>query len=178
VERNSLKGFVKNLCEYFERKPISQETFDQWFAEIKHLPEEPLPWIAGKIKVMESFPRNLPIAIKHYWHEWLAANPEKFERDKPLGCSDCNQGYIQVSYFDRSLGRYYNTMFRCAHCKPEFPRAMALATAFELLERGFCKPLGYLTSWKYGDIFPEPNQRPEELPVHEDYKLRGDGGDI
>lgn len=148
-------SFCKDLAIYFERKSISPETLIQWFADVGNVPAEPLPWIAGKIKTLETFPKNLPGAVKKFWQDWLEANPDRQVKERELGCDGCWCGYLQASRFEQSLGGWYNTTFRCAVCKPRYPQSMTMATPEILLSQGWCKPLGYLTAWRYADCLPD-----------------------
>lgn len=164
MQKQDLADFCKSLVAYFERKPIQVGTMDQWFQELGNLPADPLPWIAAKIKALDAFPRNLPGAVKHYWGEWLEANPDRREREKELGCTGCLHGYIQVSRFEKSLGRYYNTTFRCARCRPRYPQSMTMATVELLASQGYCKPVGYFHDcWHFADMLPDPE--PETQPA-------------
>jgi len=163
---STFTDFIKKICLYFERKQPGMEALEQWYRELQNIPEEPLPWIAKRIKGLESFPRNLPAMIKHLWSEWLDANPNKRARDKEYGCQNCDQGYIRVSRLEETLGKYYDTCFKCSYCLPLFPQTMQKATVNWLYEQGYYKPLTYLTSWKYADNLPDPDkQLPKSKPL-------------
>lgn len=159
MQNSTFIEFIHNICIYFERKLPSEQIMEQWYPEVEFIPSESLTWIAGRIKQLDNFPRNLPGTIKGFWYEWLDANPNKKAREQELGCSGCHGGYIQVSQYDEAMKRYYNTMFRCANCRPKYPKAMALTSIEALLKSGgYFKPLGYLSSWKYADCLSSPQE--------------------
>jgi hypothetical protein len=141
VKSLELYEFVRKLCLYFERRPPSNETIEQWYPEVEHIPSEPLDWIAVQIKHGDAFPRNLPEAMRLAWSDWWQAHPEKRAKEKELGCENCHLGYLYVSYFDQTMGQWYDTTFRCAYCRPKYPMAMATATVEDLAGRGYCRPI-------------------------------------
>lgn len=157
MTKAELIKFCKDLAIYFERKSISPETLMQWFADVGNVPAEPLPWIADKIKALDAFPKNFPGAVKRYWQDWFEANPDRRVKERELGCDGCVGGYIQVSRFEQSLRGWYNSTFRCATCKPRYPQSTTMATVDILALQGWCKPLGYLTAWRYADCLPDPD---------------------
>lgn len=154
--------FAKRLCIYFERKPISMETLNEWFDEIQNIPSEPLPWIAKRIKENESFPRNIPLIVKSHWEQWLTSNPDKNVFNKNYGCDKCKNGYLYVSKWDESLNRWYNITYRCAYCRPPYPQNMALSTIEYLETDGARQPIPYITANGYADSLLIPDNKPDK----------------
>lgn len=157
-----LTFFVENLCLYFERKIPSNETLEQWLPEVDHIPAEPLEWIAKQIKAGDTWPRNLPAAIKRGWSDWWEAHPKRRVQDRELGCDGCHLGYIYVSFFEEQLGGWYDITYRCAQCRPAYPRDMAMATVEQLASDGYCRP-GSTVKYPYADCLPLPGIRPENV---------------
>lgn len=157
MEQHIFLEFVHNLCTYFERKHPSTDSLALWYEDLHNIPAEPLPWITSRIKSLDTFPRNLPGNVRRLFSEWFESNPNKRERDREYGCMGCNHGYIHVSQWEKDLGRYYNIMFRCSHCRPPSPSVMAMATIEWLATQGYYQPVGYLSSWKYADCLKIPD---------------------
>ena len=71
----TLNEFCKSVDElvlYYERKgkPPSDGTLDAWHEKVKHIPSEALPWIVRRIEEEhESWPRNIPMAIRQHADE-------------------------------------------------------------------------------------------------------------
>lgn len=149
--------FVRKLSLFFERKMPSDDTLLQWLPEVEHIPSEPLEWINKQIMAGDTWPRNLPSAIKKGWHDWWQAHPDRRAKDRILGCDGCHLGYIYVSYFEAGMGNWYDTTFRCANCRPKYPRDMAIATVEQLLREGYCQPIGTII-FPYAKGLPAPQR--------------------
>jgi hypothetical protein len=158
VKNLELFEFVRKLCLYFERKLPSNETIEQWFPEVEHIPAESLEWIYMNLRANDSFPRNLPAAMKQAWSAWWQAHPEKRAKGKELGCDNCHLGYLHVSFFDKTMGHWYDTTFKCAFCRPKYPMAMATATVEDLAGRGYCRPISTVLL-PYAEGLPKPDFR-------------------
>src|SRR5574343_1890118 len=156
--------FVSQLCLYFDRKPPATETMTAWFDECRDIPSRSLSWIGKSFKnYYDSWPRNFGKAFLQQWSTYLDAHPNEVDRESDnLGCKGCYAGYIEASEYVESMGTWYNTKFRCDHCRPKWPKAMAITNVDYLYRQGYHKPLGYLTAFKYADILPDI---PDVTPV-------------
>lgn len=156
--------FVRKLSLYFERKMPSDDTLQQWLPEVEYIPSEPLDWIAKQIMAGDTWPRNLPAAIKKGWHDWWQENPDRRAKDRQLGCDGCHLGYIYVAHCEEGMGNWYDTTFRCAHCRPKNPRDMTAATVEQLLRSGYCQPIGTIVL-PYAKGLPQPGkEKPAQSP--------------
>ena len=51
---------ISELSLYFERKPPTQATFQQWVEEVQHIPNSAFHSLMGYVKELEVWPKNLP----------------------------------------------------------------------------------------------------------------------
>src|SRR5574343_592121 len=107
--RNDFSRIITTLCEYYERREPKNAALEAWFARCRHIPAEPLDYIAQKImENHETFPKNLPAAMRDTFTEWLQANPDKragLRRwvDLHIETSGKIQREIQVCLFVRKM---------------------------------------------------------------------------
>ena len=128
---------VNELCDYYERKEPKQGTKDLWFANLKNIPTEALPWIVKKIcQENESFPRNLPGAIQAMYQAWRGAHPEKIAHEQKQDCPDCDDGTIRAWKIGNN-NRAYSYLFRCARCKQCTTEAWPFAYRGQLIADGY-----------------------------------------
>ncbi|MCX5819844.1 MAG: hypothetical protein NT047_08040 [Deltaproteobacteria bacterium] len=126
--------FVKGLCFYYERRDPREETLDLWFQGVKHIPDEPIDWMSGQIRIRhESYPRNLPLVMRELWQQWLEDHPHRrTHRLTEEECPDCD-GYGLISLF--RMGSLY--LFRCGRCKRSNLNGVPVAFLADLEARGY-----------------------------------------
>ncbi len=131
---------VKDLCEFYERKSEPKiSTLELWHAKVSHIPDEAMPWIVRRItEEYESFPRNLPMAMRSATDEWFTAHPEKAAHERYFDCPDCNHGLIYVER--RNVKPVYSYVFRCERCRQNRVIEYPMALLSSLLSAGFTIP--------------------------------------
>ena len=70
---------ISELSLYFERKPPTQATFQQWLQEMAGVPNTALYNLMGAVKECEAWPRNLPNFLKgKHFQVQESDNPNKY----------------------------------------------------------------------------------------------------
>lgn len=144
---------LKELTDYYERaKEPRHGTIELWFAKVKKIPGEPLPWIVSRIESEnETFPKNLPGALWAFYREWLSANPDRVAHIQPRDCPDCTDGLLWATI--RKNGIQYSYVFRCCLCRQSMVQAYPLAGRRELGEDGY--QVMPKEGWPYGGSKPK-----------------------
>lgn len=127
--RNDFSRIITTLCEYYERREPKNAALEAWFARCRHIPAEPLDYIAQKImENHETFPKNLPAAMRDTFTEWLQANPDKRAVKTFTNCPDCEDGLIFTSKHQEKFNVKYKYVHACGKCGQseyrQYPRAM------------------------------------------------------
>jgi len=165
MDETTFQGFLKNLHALWDRKMPAETTYLAWWEELRFIPGDALPDIGRALKELETWPRNFPLTVKGLWRDWLAAHPEKRALEQPK-CTKCAGGYLLLSkyvetwktrsdegYLTWGLNRWYNLAVPCPTCN------RGTRSVTELIEQGFCKPIGVVTAPLY-DLFPESGWEP------------------
>jgi ribosomal protein S27AE len=135
--RNDFSRIISTLCEYYERREPKNAALEAWFARCKHIPIEPLDYIAQKImENHETFPKNLPSAMRDTFTEWLQANPDKRAVKTFTNCPDCEDGLIFTTKHQEKLKVKYKYVFSCGKCRQSEFRQYPTAMLFDLISDG------------------------------------------
>mgnify|MGYP006282130265 CR=1 FL=1 len=140
MSKTAFNSFVTEIALHFGQDKFiapsenTKKRLFSWFSQVKHLPDEPLSWIASQIKQNnECFPRNLSKTILEYWELWLKHNPKKFSKANQAECPYCVNGWI-LAY---SPINPVAEAVRCGHCSRSCPDGIWQATIPEIEARGY-----------------------------------------
>ncbi|WP_027371193.1 hypothetical protein [Desulfovermiculus halophilus] len=131
MEKDHFSEFVEGLALHFGQDKYVQDSettrmrLRSWFAQVKHLPAEPLEWMSDQIKRRwDYFPRNLSKTMLELWDQWLREHPKKRAGKQRPDCPYCLEGWI-MAY--APAGRGYSkelvelgAAIRCGHCSRDF----------------------------------------------------------
>lgn len=126
---NDLAIIVSDICQFYQRRIPGDTTLELWGRKL-----EGMNLRAARRRILEivtngdSFPRNLPAAVRAGYSAWL--------RDQPKdtlcrGCSQCLDGLLHALGPD---GNMY--AFRCGHCQTSLA-AYPVETRYSLTEKGY-----------------------------------------
>lgn len=132
MQKDRFSEFVESLALHFGQDKLAQPSeftrkrLASWYSQVRHLPDEPLEWMAQQIKSgWDYFPRNLSKTMLELWERWYKEHPERREAKRSPGCPYCMQGWI-MAY--APPGRGYSrdlvelgAAVKCGHCK-QLPR--------------------------------------------------------
>lgn len=76
MDANTFGKLISELSLYFERKPPTQATFQQWVVEMQTIPNSALHTLMGAVKELESWPRNLPNFLKGKYCQVRESDPK------------------------------------------------------------------------------------------------------
>lgn len=65
MDEKAFGTFVTEMSQFFERRPVPDETFAQWFDEVKHLPTVALRSARSALRQLDTWPKNIPHFIKN-----------------------------------------------------------------------------------------------------------------
>lgn len=103
--KNQLKRLSANMG-----RAIPIENVPLIYDELSWLPDEAFPeLISAAIDTWESWPRNLPGAIKRLWYDWQSKRRAHFE---PTHCEHCEGEGLLRQYEDG-----YEIVYACGHCE-------------------------------------------------------------
>jgi hypothetical protein len=109
MKQDNFKNQLKRLSANMGRA-IPIENVPLIYDELSWIPDEAFPdLISAAIDTWESWPRNLPGAIKALWYDWQSKRRAVFE---PTGCKYCNSEGLLWQLVDG-----YDTVFACGHCE-------------------------------------------------------------
>ncbi len=138
MEKERFSEFVVGLAyhfgqdKYVQPGDVTARRLRSWFAQVSHLPDEPLDWVESEIKKRwSSFPRNLSKAVLELWDEWLAQHPRKKAQQET--CNYCFDGWILA----RQPEQAFEQAVRCGHCNKPGPQGVWAATQSQIRERGW-----------------------------------------
>ena len=119
MERRYFDKAIERLYLYYQlqRQPDGR-ILDVWFDKVKSIPNEAATWICNYIeRTQTSLPRNIPMAIKEGWDEYLRSNPNKRALNDQASCKDCGgRGLLWYRQADERTGMKYTHVCRCAKC--------------------------------------------------------------
>lgn len=120
------RACVKRLFGRYNRKaPEDADVLQDSWDAVKHIPDEAVPWIMGKLLDLDQLPRNWVREFKSLWDAWRTNHPEKcaYEGTKPRkDCVYCDQGELYSAAFKDGL--WYAASAPCGHCSPFVPGSM------------------------------------------------------
>jgi len=127
------KRFVGKLVHYYNRKTIpTTQSLNIWLQEVERIPAEALDFIFNHIKQGDSFPGNLPKAMRDGWQEWIRANGKS--NGGFVECEDgCDRGILFVWHTVHCTG----FAFRCARCNQSDLIGIPAAKYGDLVRRGY-----------------------------------------
>lgn len=139
MSKQAFNDFVSELAYHFGQDKYvkigeaTRKRLSSWYYQVKHLPNEPLEWMATKIKnENDYFPRNLSKTMLNLWDQWYTERPQKQISQKE-GCQNCHDGWI-LAYPPEEL---YPRAVKCAHCSKSKPEGVWITTIQELKKRGW-----------------------------------------
>lgn len=136
MDIKKFRGFLKQLCNYYQQSPPREEAQALWFQRVQSYGDEVLRFAYDEItRNHEVFPKNLPNTVGTLWGKWLNDHPER-ER-KYRQCSDpwCDQGEIHAARENKD-GTVTVTAFRCRVCS-QSRMAWPEAASVDLEARGW-----------------------------------------
>ena len=133
---------IGDIYAYFQTKTPAQSTLALWFEDVKHIPSgEPLRFVVGSIKNMETMPRNMAKAFRTGWDSWKRVNQNKIQSIRRLSKTSCDScdgsGLI---FFHAKTGYPCGQVCRCASCRNwegEVSEVFPASTVRDLEARGF-----------------------------------------
>lgn len=91
------RQLVTRLNTYYGlEKTVSPSRFDLWFAQVKHIPEAAMSYIAARITAEKDImPRNLPKVMLDYYGQWGRSSPAA--APARTRCGECGgDGFLWV----------------------------------------------------------------------------------
>ena len=177
MDETAAGQFFKDLTDFFDRKPVSDSTFVQWFDNIKGIPAPALPYLKREMCNLERFPTNVPAMMWTFYMTWRKGREAS---EKEEGCSKCHMGWIDAWKIKPDYPLPLTFAFRCGYChahkdKPNLP----MATRAELIGRGYLIeepefPKAVWVDpypWKHGkQAKPEapPDKEPNQATLNDD----------
>lgn len=131
MKDTTFNACIKRLFGRFNRKAPDDDDVrqDAWDA-VKHIPDEAVPWIMGKLLDSDKLPMNWVREFRALWDSWRSNNPEKCSKTQQggtRGCQFCDGGELHVC-FERN-GQWYTACAPCGHCSPFLPGSITTAAA-------------------------------------------------
>ena len=164
--RNDFSRIITTLCEYYERKEPKNAALEVWFSRCKYIPTEPLDYIAQRImENHESFPKNLPSAMRDTYTEWLQSNPDKRAVKTFTNCPDCEEGLIFTSKHQEKFNVKYKYVFSCGKCGQSTFRQYPKAMLSDLIAAGHTS-----RKWKEKKSYHRNPMTIEELEARVNFK--------
>ena len=130
MKDTTFNACIKRLFGRFNRKsPEDAEVLQDAWDATKHIPDEAVPWIMGKLLDLDKMPTNWVREFRSLWDSWRSNNPEKCAKGQQSarGCNYCDGGELYVC-FERS-GNWYTASAPCGHCSPFLPGSITTAAA-------------------------------------------------
>lgn len=155
MEKAIFAELIGDLCSYYERKPPNPPVLEIWYGKLKDfsIPLDALTSLRNKLTEGDTFPRNLPEAIRQKFNEWLSANPSRRAFTEEPGCQNCHAGFLTLAWKDKDLG-WYETCFRCAHCNGG-PGGIPARTLSQIMVKGIYHKPYKTVHYAYHRHFPE-----------------------
>lgn len=86
---------VNEIVAFLGSKEVPLHTKAAWAEKVRHIPDEALSYIVGKITdECDNMPRNLPKVFKEKFRIWQMEHPEKTVAVEEAGCADCESGIL------------------------------------------------------------------------------------
>ncbi len=138
MQNSEFTIFLKNLCAYYERKPVNPQAMDLWYDRVKLISADSLDTIRFQIvENSETFPKNLPNVMWEYYREWRQGKNKSSDTIKQ-DCEHCNgEGEIFLQKKHPSGEYYTRYVFRCDQCKQNKCSAYPWGNKVVLINHGY-----------------------------------------
>lgn len=121
-----LKGFLKNLYDYFDKPRPKLSQAELWLPDVEKIPSAAIPFVLSQMKQNERPAVNLPRAMWGAYGEW------KRSQNISTETCECHQGFWEVAFYlpaDKTWSIY---TISCGNCRSRGPREK-----FALLDRSY-----------------------------------------
>jgi len=145
---NDLAAIVSDLCLFYQRRIPSDQTISQWFLKV-----DGLNLRASRRKIFEiitngeSFPRNVPAAIRSAYSSWVREQPRERQEG---GCRHCLRGLLHA------IKDHNVYVFRCGHC-------LTSDTPYPAITRYHLAQHGYALDWQHDFDVPMDRETREKI---------------